>query len=77
MLFRSCRGFDETLDGRSYTIIHTHEEGRNFPAVRVPAGQYFVMGDNRDNSHDSRYWGFVPADHVRGTLAWVWYSSSR
>ena len=33
----------------------------------VPAGHYFMMGDNRDQSSDSRYWGFVPDDHIKGT----------
>ena len=36
---------------------------------------YFMMGDNRHNSLDSRYWGFVPIDHVVGTPAFVWFST--
>ena len=41
-------------------------------ACTVPAGEYFMMGDNRDQSSDSRYWGFVPDDHIKGRAFLVW-----
>jgi signal peptidase I len=47
---------------------------RNYGPVTVPADMYFMMGDNRDNSQDSRYWGFMPRSYVRGKALFVYFS---
>jgi signal peptidase I len=46
----------------------------NFRPVRVPEGFYFVMGDNRDNSQDSRYWGFLPRHYIKGRALMIYWS---
>jgi signal peptidase I len=52
----------------------TDNERDNFPELIVPPGNLFVLGDNRDNSLDSRYWGFVPHANIVGTPLLVYWS---
>ncbi|MGE4318676.1 MAG: signal peptidase I [Deferribacterales bacterium] len=46
----------------------------NFSEFTVPAGKYFMMGDNRDNSYDSRFWGFVDESKVKGRAVMIYWS---
>ena len=49
-------------------------DGKEVTSYTFKQDYYFMMGDNRHNSHDSRYWGFVPADHIVGKGFFIWLS---
>ena len=54
--------------------IYGSDPRESYGPVTVPADHYFVMGDNRDNSQDSRYWGFLPRDYVKGRALVIYWS---
>jgi signal peptidase I len=72
-----CVLWRETLGERTYEIgtgAALGEQG-SFQRKVVPPGRVFVLGDNRDNSSDSRVWGTVPLEYVKGIVRFVWWSS--
>jgi signal peptidase I len=85
------RGKKISINGKQVDDPHAHFEGDDpqnvlpasrddFGPTRVPENQLFVMGDNRDRSYDSRFWGFVNLDDVRGKaflIYWSWDGGDR
>jgi signal peptidase I len=63
--------FLTSSEGAEVTSINVRE---NYGPVTVPSDQYFVMGDNRDNSQDSRYWGYLPRSYVKGKAMMIYWS---
>ena len=76
-----------SINGRALTERYAHylfppaAEGqmngdlrRKYGPVTVPDGHYFMMGDNRDDSQDSRFWGFLPQSYVKGRALFIYWS---
>jgi signal peptidase I len=70
------RYLEELPDGVDHYILKATDEGpaNNTPVYVVPPNELFVLGDNRDNSADSRYWGFVPMENLIGAAQVIFFS---
>ena len=53
-------------------LLDKDKYSQDMQTVTVPPGHYFMMGDNRDYSNDSRFWGFVPEQNIKGKAFGIW-----
>jgi len=60
--------------GEDLTEVTSRDVRERYGPVTVPPNEYFAMGDNRDNSQDSRYWGFLPRDYIKGKALIIYWS---
>ena len=69
--------YEENLNGLSHLVKFSKQmsDADNMKEIAIPPGNYFVMGDNRNNGSDSRFWGFVPMENIDGKLIFRWFAS--
>jgi len=58
----------------AYAEVTSFDLRERYGPVTIPAGKYFMMGDNRDNSEDSRYWGLLPQEDAKGKAVMIYWS---
>ena len=68
--------FLETTESRHYRVIYKKSDNNylNVDTYRVPEGHVFVLGDNRDDSRDGRFFGFLPVENIMGRAFGIWLS---
>jgi len=76
---KRCEAFGERLGEHTYTTFFDPGTGapRSWAPRTIPPRSVFCMGDNRDNSHDSRFWGPVSFDLIKGRAMFIWWSRGR
>jgi signal peptidase I len=65
---------EKSPEGNRKVLLQRHKKAQKYGPVVVPPGQVFLLGDNRDSSDDSRYWGTVPIERIEGRIFWIWLS---